>query len=342
MSHLSLSRARALLDRFSNHRVLVVGDLMLDRYVHGRVDRISPEAPVPVVKVVREHCVPGGACNVALNIQALGGRASVCGLVGTCIHAEVLMDQLQKAGVDVRPVTADSGVTTVVKTRILADRQQMLRVDRENADMGDKVDSAEFLAKLDAALEKADGMILEDYGKGVLTPSLVRRALDHAKAQGIPSGYDPKDNHELDVAGVTFATPNRKEAFHVAGMRDRNPEREPLEDDDLLRAAQRLRDMWQPLHLMVTLGPQGMFLLSGEAAPQHVSTRAREVFDVSGAGDTVIATTMLALAAGASFREAAELANAAAGIVVAKVGTATTSPAELLAALEQDTGEGAV
>lgn len=340
MSHLPLSRARELLDRFSDYRILVVGDLMLDRYVHGQVDRISPEAPVPVVKVLREHCVPGGACNVALNIQALGGRASVCGLVGACAHAEVLMAQLQKAGVDVSPVTADPEVTTVVKTRILADRQQMLRVDRENADMGGKVDSPEFLSKLDAALANADGMILEDYGKGVLTPALVRRALDHAKARGIPSGYDPKDNHELDVAGVTFATPNRKEAFHVAGMRDRHPERAPLEDAELLGAARRLRELWQPLHLMVTLGPQGMLLISGASPPQHVSTRAREVFDVSGAGDTVIATTMLALSAGANFREAAELANAAAGIVVGKVGTATTGPAELLAALEQDAGEG--
>jgi len=332
--NLSYHRAEELLSRFGDLEISVIGDLMLDRYIHGQVDRISPEAPVPVVKVLREHSVPGGACNVALNIQALGGKARVCGVIGACARGEELLHHLRAAGVNVTPVLRDPRLTTIVKTRILADRQQMLRVDRENTDVEEVVDSEAFARALAAAMEGAQGVVLEDYGKGVLRQGVVSRVLAAAKAAGIPSGYDPKDNHELDVRGVTFATPNRKEAFHVAGVRDRSPDRAPLADEHLHSAARRLRELWEPEHLMITLGPQGMLLLSDGEDPAHVSTRAREVFDVSGAGDTVIATTTLALSAGASFREAAELANAAAGIVVGKLGTATTSPDELLAALE--------
>jgi D-beta-D-heptose 7-phosphate kinase/D-beta-D-heptose 1-phosphate adenosyltransferase len=334
--HLSPQRARDLFLRFPHCRILVVGDLMLDRYVHGTVERISPEAPVPILKVLRERTVPGGSCNVALNVQALGGQASLCGLAGTCSHGDELIEHLRNAGVDVSSVLRDPAITTIVKTRIMADRQQMLRVDRERSDVETFVESEAFRAKLQGGLEGVHGVILEDYGKGVLRPSVVSLALAHCRRLAIPSGYDPKDNHELDMRGITFATPNRKEAFHMAGVRDRNPALDPLDDADLLHAAARLRDLWQPEHLMITLGPQGMLLITDPDHPVHVSTRAREVFDVSGAGDTVIATTMLALAAGASFREAAELANAAAGIVVAKLGTATTSPDELLAALEED------
>jgi len=334
--HLSPARARELFQRFPACRILVIGDLMLDRYVHGTVDRISPEAPVPILKVVRERSVPGGSCNVALNVQALGGQARLCGLVGTCAHGDELLEHLRVAGVEVSAVLRDPGVVTIVKTRIMAERQQMIRVDRERSDVETFVESDTFRAKVEEGLQGVSGVILEDYGKGVLRPCVVSQALARTRAMGIPSGYDPKDNHELDMRGVTFATPNRKEAFHMAGVRDRNPERPPLEDPDLLHAAERLRDLWQPDHLMITLGPQGMLLISDPAHPVHVSTRAREVFDVSGAGDTVIATTMLALAAGASFLEAAELANAAAGIVVGKLGTATTSREELLAALEGD------
>lgn len=333
---LSISRARELLARFPACRVLVVGDLMLDRYVHGQVDRISPEAPVPVVKVLRERSVPGGACNVALNIQALGGRASLCGVIGGCAMGDELLGHLTAAGVGIEGIYRDPKYTTVVKTRILAERQQMLRVDREAADMGDLMEVPEFSRRLDRSLAEVQGVVLEDYGKGVLRQSVVSRVLEQARVQGMPSGYDPKDNHELDVSGVTFATPNRKEAFHVAGLRDKTPEADPLLDESLRAASERLRALWGAEHLAITLGPQGMWLKSGDAEAEHVSTRAREVFDVSGAGDTVIATILMTLCAGGTFREAAELANAAAGIVVAKLGTATTSPAELLAALEEE------
>lgn len=333
---LTPDRAREIMNRFSDRTLLVVGDLMLDRYVRGRVERISPEAPVPVVRVESERSVPGGACNVGLNIQSLGGRSKVCGLTGVCARGDELREYLAAAGVDISAVWREERATTIVKTRIVSDRQQMLRVDRENSNMSEFVDTPAFLEKLERGMGGVHGVILEDYGKGVLQQSVVDRVRAGCRAAGVPSGYDPKDNHELDVRGITFATPNRKEAFKVSGVRDRDDSRAPLEDPDLLKAAEELTRLWEPKHLMITLGPQGMLLKSGATPPTHVSTRAREVFDVSGAGDTVIAATMLALAAGADFREAAELANVAAGLVVAKLGTATTTPEEILDALEDE------
>lgn len=334
MHVLTLDRAQEIMDRFGDRRILVVGDLMLDRYVRGVVDRISPEAPVPVVKVTGERSVPGGACNVGLNIQSLGGRSRVCGLIGVCEQGDELLEHLASAGVDVSAVHRDPGVTTIVKTRIVSDRQQMLRVDRETAGMEAKAASPAFLHTLTEGMRDIHAAVLEDYGKGVVGPAAVRRVLDTCRSRAIPTGLDPKDNHELDVRGITLATPNRKEAFAVTGIRDRDQAEDPLRDAPLLQAAERLAAMWETEHLMITLGPRGMLLNSRGSEPRHVTTRAREVFDVSGAGDTVIATTMLAMAAGASFREAADLANVAAGIVVAKLGTATVTPEEILGQLE--------
>jgi D-beta-D-heptose 7-phosphate kinase/D-beta-D-heptose 1-phosphate adenosyltransferase len=336
MHHLTYQRATEILQRFGDCRILVVGDLMLDRYIHGTVDRISPEAPVPVVKVTHERSVPGGACNVGLNIQSLGGQSRVCGLIGTCAQGDELLDHLRHAGVDVSAVRRDPEVSTIVKTRIVSDRQQMLRVDREQAGMREAVRKPEFQQQLLAGLRGISAAVLEDYGKGVIEQEVVRPVLDHCRPRQIPTGLDPKDNHELDVRGIGVATPNRKEAFAVAGIRDREQAGNPLMDGPLLQAADRLSDLWQTEHLMITLGPQGMLLKEKSGEVRHVSTRAREVFDVSGAGDTVIATTMLALAAGATFFEAADLANVAAGIVVAKLGTATVTPAEILAELEEE------
>lgn len=331
---LTPSRAREIMNTFPDCHVLVVGDLMLDRYIHGRVDRISPEAPVPVLQVEGERSVPGGACNVGLNVQSLGGHSRVCGLVGTCQLGDELIGHLEKAGVDVSGVLRQEEITTIVKTRIVSDRQQMIRIDRENLDEARHTSSEAFRDKLASALQGISSVVLEDYGKGVLQQDVVKQVLDHCKPLGIPSGLDPKDNHELDVRGITVATPNRKEAFTVAGMRDKTPREAPLQDPSLLQASHRLSELWQPENLMVTLGPQGMLLSQKDQKPTHLSTRAREVFDVSGAGDTVIATTMLSLAAGASFLEAAELANIAAGVVVAKLGTATVTQEEILHAME--------
>lgn len=326
---LSLERAEELFEAMKTCRVAVVGDLMLDRYIQGTVDRISPEAPVPVVHVRTERSVPGGACNVALNVCALGGQSVVCGVVGKDAKAEELLGHLQVAGVDTSGVLAHEAVTTIVKERVLAGRQQVVRIDYEVPGMHEPEVTAAFLEQLDESLVRADGAVLEDYGKGCLEQDVVDVVMNWRRDHGKPVGLDPKDNHELDVRGITFATPNRKEAFTMAKLVDATPDIAPLSNQPLLAAAQTLRDLWNPEYLMITLGAEGM-LLTVEDEFTQVPTRAREVFDVSGAGDTVIATIMLALTAGATFREAAELGNIAAGLVVAKIGTAITSPEEIL------------
>ncbi|MFO1523401.1 MAG: PfkB family carbohydrate kinase, partial [Kiritimatiellia bacterium] len=310
-------------------RVLVVGDLMLDRYVHGRVDRISPEAPVPVVLVTREHSVPGGACNVAANIAALGGRACLSGIVGDDAQGRELLGLLEARGVDLSGVLVSPEVPTITKTRVLAERQQVVRVDRESDGMDRIARSPAFTARLESALRDVDGAIVEDYGKGVIQQPVVDLAAAAARSRRIPVGYDPKDNH-LRVEGLGFGTPNRREALHCAGLKDRTF-RDPAEELAFLEESGRaLLAKWKTDFLVVTLGPLGMMVIENGRPVHHVHTRAREVYDVSGAGDTVIATCTLALAAGAGRIEAAELANFAAGVVVAKIGTATCSPGELL------------
>ena len=331
---LSIERAAEIMGRFPAQRVLVVGDLMLDRYLQGTVDRISPEAPVPVVRVRSERHVPGGASNVAWNLRAMRGGAAVCGVVGDDPEGRELRRLLRRNRVDVA-VAASPGVRTSVKTRIIAERQQVCRVDRED-ELCLRGAALRSLAAA-AARETAGstGVIIEDYGKGVVCQSVVDAVLRAAAKAGIPCGLDPKDNHALRVKGITLATPNRKEAFGGAQMKDPGAGPDPLQDQALLEVGRLLLERWAPRHLMITLGPLGMLLLTRGEPPLHVPTRAREVFDVSGAGDTVIAVCTLALAAGADYYEAAELANYAAGVVVAKMGTATCTPDELLAHMRE-------
>ncbi len=325
--------ARRRLAAFRGRRILVVGDLMLDRYVYGSVERISPEAPVPVVRVTRETLMPGGAGNVAWNLRAMGAEAAVAGFLGRDREGRELAALLRRRGVRLDAVMPAGDAPTTVKTRVVAERQQVVRVDRDAAPDLAPRERARFCRTVAAAAARSDGVILADYGKGALCQPVVDAALRAARAAGIPAGLDPK-NPDLRVAGITVVTPNRREAFHLAGRADPGAAAEPLRDAALLDAAGRVLRHWRPRHLLVTLGPQGMLLARAGAAPIHVPTRAREVFDVSGAGDTVIAVCVLALAAGADIVEAAELANYAAGVVVGKMGTATCSPAELLAALD--------
>lgn len=333
---LGIARAEELLARFAKRRVLVVGDLMLDRYIAGTVERISPEAPVPVVRVRSERDVAGGASNVASNIRAMGGRSSVCGAIGSDGGGRTLRAILGEGGVDTRGVVEIPGFPTSVKTRIVADRQQVVRVDREEELRLEGAMLATACARIAREAARSDGVIVEDYGKGFVVQPVVDAALRAARRAGIPCTLDPKDNHALRVRGITVATPNRKEAFVGAQRKDPGAGPEPLKDRALLAAGRALMERWQPEHLVITLGPQGMLLMAREGKPRHVPTRAREVFDVSGAGDTVIAVLTLALAAGADHVEAAEIANYAAGVVVGKMGTATCSPAELLAHMQRD------
>ena len=326
---ISRRRAEELLKLFPRKRVLVVGDLMLDRYVIGSVTRISPEAPVPIVHVQEEKSVPGGSANVAWNVVSLGGQSTVAGMIGEDEAGRELASLLRKRGVTIGSAFENLAHQTTVKTRVIADRQQVVRVDWEERFAYTDDLFAEFRDHLVAEIETSDAVILADYGKGVLQQAVVDVILTAAIKRDIPVSLDPKD-FDLQVAGITFATPNRKEAFAAAGVPESKPAESPLEDVMLLHVGRKLLEKWQPKQLLITLGSQGVMLLSRERPPLHIPTRAREVFDVSGAGDTVIGTCTLAMAAGASFDEAAELANWAAGVVVGKLGTATCTPEELL------------
>lgn len=327
---LKRDRAESIIGNFAAQRILVVGDIMLDRYIFGNADRISPEAPVPVVRVEREREVPGGASNVGLNIKTLGGEANLCGATGDDFHGRQLRELLYSAKIGVDGLIEQARHPTTVKTRIIAQRQQVVRVDHENGDGISAHTIDGICAKIRELAAEATGMIIEDYGKGVVRQRVVDAAIESARKQGIPIGFDPKNNHELDIHGVTIASPNRKETFDGAGIVDRHPTPTPLEDEDVLAASDVLFKKWGPRLLLTTLGADGMLLHTADQPARHVPTRAREVFDVSGAGDTVIAVSVLALASGANYYEAAELANFAAGLVVGKLGTATITPKELL------------
>ena len=327
---LSQKRALALLHAFKRRHILVVGDLMLDRFVYGVVSRISPEAPVPVVRVSKETSMPGGASNVACNIRSLGGQAAVAGLLGKDPAGVDLRWLLTHSQVEVECAMMFAGASTIVKERIIAERQQVVRVDYERGATWTESQREKFLTLLALELDKADGVILEDYGKGAITQPVVDLVLQTAQKRKIPVGLDPKDGHDLNFKGITLATPNRKEAFAIAGITDPGAKENPLSDKALRRAGEILLEKWAVKYLAITLGPQGMYLAAAGRKPRHAPTRAREVFDVIGAGDTVIATCVTALAAGADFSEAVELANVAAGVVVGKLGTATCTPNELL------------
>lgn len=330
---LSVPRAEQLLSSFADLRLLVVGDLMLDRYLYGVAERISPEAPVPVVRVLRETCVPGGAANVAANVAALGARVDVAGIAGDDADAATLNALLGRLNIARGGVWRRERLATIVKTRIMADRQQVARVDRDGSFSLDREETRAFCDQVRERVRRVDGVILEDYGKGTLTQDVVDTVLSEAQAHPVPVGFDPREDHTLGLKGITLATPNWREALHAAGKPcDARPDEAPTAAL-LDRVADGLMERWAPRLLIMTLGPQGIYLAPREGPRQLIPTRAREVFDVSGAGDTVIAACLLALAAGASDVEAAEIGNHAAGVVVGKLGTAVCSPAELIASI---------
>jgi len=334
---LNKSRAEQLLAGFAKVNVLVVGDLMLDRYVFGSVNRISPEAPVPVVHVTREESRPGGASNVALNIGALGGTSMVAGVIGTDAAGEDLMRTLVDAGIRMDGVVQAASAQTTLKTRVVADRQQVVRVDREMPPtrFAEGVDT--LCQRLPALVAAADAVVIEDYGKGVICQRVVDAVLAAAQTSGVRVGFDPKDNHRLSLPWLTLATPNYREACLAAGLPEM-PLDDPAGGETLREAGRILSARWGTELLIITLGPHGMYLLPRSGEARVLPTVAREVFDVSGAGDTVIATALTALAAGATHAEAAELANHAAGVVVGKLGTAVCSPAELVGSFERAEG----
>jgi D-beta-D-heptose 7-phosphate kinase/D-beta-D-heptose 1-phosphate adenosyltransferase len=336
MSTLPPKRVKQFLDSLTKARVLVVGDVMLDQFIYGRVSRISPEAPVPVVEFQKETFMPGGAANVARNITALGGKASIFGAVGRDSAAHHLEALLDGDGVTRSGLVEMASRMTTRKERIIASQQQIARIDRESRGELDEAQTKKLLEAILKALPKADAVIVGDYGKGVVTQGLLDTLKEACRHRGIWLSLDPKPVHQLDLTGLSLITPNRKEAFELAGLPDNSRAADPLKDTNLMAAAEKLLHTIQPAILLITLGELGMLLCRRGEKPFHIPTVAQEVFDVSGAGDTVIASFTLAIAAGASPVEAALLSNHAAGIVVGKVGTATVTPDEVLASFKRD------
>ena len=328
-----VARLRALAAGFAGKRILVVGDLMLDEFIWGKVSRISPEAPVPVVNVVGESYYPGGAANVARNVREFTGRTAVMGLAGDDPYGRRLLGLLEEAGIDTVAVQRDPAFSTIVKTRIIARNQQVVRVDRERpaALSAEQADCA--MRALDRAIPAADGIIAADYGKGFLNQALADYICEAARKHGKVLAVDPHPYTSLAWRGATVIKPNRAEAFLAARLPPADPVVPVCRDERLLEAGRRLFELWHPANLLITLGEHGMLLLAEGAEPYHTPTRAKDVFDVSGAGDTAISVLTLALTAGATPAEAAELANRASGIAVGKLGTATVTPAELAANL---------
>jgi rfaE bifunctional protein kinase chain/domain len=310
--------------RFPRVRLAVVGDLMLDQFIWGKVSRISPEAPVPVVQVTRESFHLGGAANVAANVRALGGRIAVIGVVGRDAHGTQLLDDLRSIGAGVAGVLRRSGYSTTRKTRIIAHQQQVVRLDREVASLDGRIGAA-VSERVRRSLGSVDGLVISDYAKGVISPELL--ALLGARAGGRPFVFiDPKRGNFPHYAGATLVKPNIEAAAAASGIE--------IRDERTLRmAGERLLALWRAEAVLISRGEEGMTLFRRGKKMQHFSTVAREVYDVTGAGDTVLSTAALALAAGASFEDAAVLANHAAGLVVAKVGTATVTAEELIADL---------
>ncbi|MDD5483805.1 MAG: PfkB family carbohydrate kinase [Kiritimatiellae bacterium] len=327
---ISLQRAKTLTARFRRQKILVLGDLMLDRYLYGTAHRLSPEAPVPVVRVRDERGIPGGAANVARNVKTLGAQALICGAIGNDYDGRQLLKVMQESGINTENVVVSGNAPTTVKMRVIAGHQQVVRVDWD----GNHPPRAETLEKLErmavAATAKCSGVILEDYSRGIICQRLVNAVLDAARRRKIPAALDPKSNRDLVLKDIAVIKPNRKEAFILAGMPETEPAENPLKDSALLRAVGILKKKWGAGILVITLGAQGMLVVPRGKPPFHVPTAAREVFDISGAGDSVIAALLLALNAGADCRDAAELANCAAGVVVGKFGTATCSGGELM------------
>ena len=325
------ARFRQITDGFAARRVLVIGDLMLDEYIWGKVSRISPEAPVPVVNVTAESYYPGGAANVARNVREFAAATAVMGMAGADAHGTRLMELLQGAGIDTAAVERDPAFSTIVKTRIIARNQQVVRVDRERKTQLTEQQTVMAVSRLEGAMAAADAVIVADYGKGFLTQPLADHICRTARAQGKVLAVDPHPHTSLAWRNATAIKPNRAEAFSAAGVAPSDGGGPPAKDPALLEAARRLITAWNPRMLLITLGEQGMLLFAGGAAPVHIPTRAQDVFDVSGAGDTAIAVLTLGLACGASPLEAADLANRASGVAVGKLGTATITLNELAA-----------
>ncbi|MCL2335280.1 MAG: D-glycero-beta-D-manno-heptose-7-phosphate kinase [Endomicrobia bacterium] len=311
-----------LIDSFEKQTILVVGDTMVDKFIWGKVSRISPEAPVPVVEVTRETETLGGAGNVANNITALGGKAYMISAIGDDNTGRMLVGLLEDKNINADFIVRDNNRPTIIKTRIIATNQQVVRVDREIKGVYAHSTEQKIIKNIELLLPKANAVILSDYGKGVVSQNVLKKTIALARKHKIPVSVDPKVENFKKYKKVTTITPNTKEA--IEGMAAVNINTE----EDIRNLGKKILKTLNSDSVLITRGEMGMTLVQPDKITT-IPTRAKEVYDVTGAGDTVISTMTLALAAKADFVTAAEIANFAAGIVVGKLGTATASPQEL-------------
>jgi D-glycero-beta-D-manno-heptose-7-phosphate kinase len=331
MNRISLKRLNSLFDAFSGKTVMVIGDLMLDRYFWGKVTRISPEAPVPVVEIESESSRLGGAANVSYNVLSLGAKAVPVGVVGGDAEGELLKRMFRDKGFPVDGILTVEGRPTTVKTRVIAHHQHVVRTDREiRGDIPPEFQER-LLQYCESRLEGVDCIILEDYNKGLLVPGFIGRIVSRAREKGKMVLVDPKYDHFFDYRGVTLFKPNLKEASDRLGLK--------LKDEAALREAIGiLLERLDCRSVLITLGEQGMILQERGKDILKVPTRAKKVHDVSGAGDTVIAVMAVVMAAGGTLEEAAMIANQAAGIVCGEVGIVPVEKPALFQAMSEEAG----
>lgn len=324
----NLKTFRNLIPRLKNARILVVGDVMLDRFIWGTVSRISPEAPVPVVWARSESFMPGGASNVANNICALGAHAYICGVIGDDEAGRIVVSELAKNGINSEGMLVDISRPTIHKTRIIAHHQQVVRIDKESDGSLNKKVITRILSYAKSKIKDIDAIIIEDYDKGLVVPRLIRELIALAKRYNKIITVDPKKEHFRIYRGVTAITPNRKEAEEASGIKIRDMA-------SLKSAGKKLLKSLKAEALLITLGEDGMTLFEKKKECVCIPTVAQEVYDVSGAGDTVVGIFTLARVAGAKMSEAAHIANIAAGVVVGKIGIGVCTVSELKSHLNQ-------
>lgn len=339
-----MNNLKKIINKFHKAKILVIGDLILDEYILGSVERISPEAPVPVVWANKHTFVPGGAANVANNISSLGADTYLAGVTGGDKNAGILLSELKKRKLATRGIFSDPGRHTTVKTRIIAGHQQVVRVDWEHTDSLPQRINRKLIKFVKTNIDAFDAIIIEDYGKGVINKELLEELITLARSRDKITAVDPKEEHFQYYRGVTSITPNCRELENaVRNLRIKDTANEfrfntdkLFADKDIDQAALEVLEYLDLESILVTLGERGMRLFEKSGRTTRIPTVAQEVFDVSGAGDTVIAVFALALACGASKLAAAHIANFAAGIVVGKLGTAVTTRKELLGRITQN------
>ncbi len=325
----SFTKLKSIISNFTDKKILVIGDLILDEFVWGRVSRISPEAPVPVVWVKDESFMPGGASNVANNINSLGGKAYMVGVVGNDERAGILKGELEHRGVNIDGIFTDPQRPTILKTRVIAHQQQIVRIDREKVDPIKDGMVRKIASFVENVIDDIDGLIVEDYGKGLITPKLLDRIVPLAKKKKKIIAVDPKEEHFSYYKGVTLLTPNNKEAQRAVGF-------DIKDKATLKKAGFELLKKLKARIVLITLGEDGMMVFEQGKPPKKIETIAQEVFDVSGAGDTVASTFVLSLISSANSIQAAHIANCAAGIVVGKVGIAVVTQEEVMARVKEE------